>query len=119
MLYQDVLSKLNGRTSRKVANNTYLRVSWSEHPNKDPQLELVLHSTSILTWYPDGRIVLNSGGWRTPVTKARMNAWLPRNYRVWQTKREWRIYRYSLNSGAIETQMDFTDGMVIGKGFTE
>lgn len=35
------------------------------------------HQTNIVTFYPNGDIVLVNGGWYTPTTSARMNEYLP------------------------------------------
>lgn len=133
MTYADVLQKLDGRQSRKVANNTYLIVR--ECPDAEihqtlqrsatpcgtcgstqvikPIVGLRLHNTYILTWYANGLVTLDSGGWKTSVTKARLNAWLPNNYRVWSSKHEWFLYRYAANSGAIEHKAEFSNGMTL------
>lgn len=38
---------------------------------------LVYHFTYVVTYYRDGRVLLDSGGWRTATTKARMNEYSP------------------------------------------
>jgi hypothetical protein len=54
---------------RKVGNNTWLM--------RDAGRIIVrLHNTDILTYYPDGRVVLNASTWTTQTTKDRMNAFL-------------------------------------------
>ncbi len=52
---------------RKLANNTYLEV------NPDGTYGIRLHSTQVVVFHPDGRIVLDSGTWHTVTTKERMN----------------------------------------------
>ena len=47
------------RPAPETPNNT--RVARSDGGN----IGIVLHGTEIVTFYPDGRIVLNAGGWRT------------------------------------------------------
>lgn len=63
---------LTGRNARskKLGNNTYA----IRHPDS---LAIRLHSTDILTFTPDGAVTVNSGGWRTVTTKARLNEYLP------------------------------------------
>ena len=50
-------------------------------------IAIQLHSTDVVTYRPDGSIVLDSGGWRTPTTKDRMNdgtgVWLWSDRSVW------------------------------------
>jgi hypothetical protein len=38
---------------------------------------ILLHQTYVVTYHRDGRIILNSGGWRTVTTKARINEFSP------------------------------------------
>ena len=79
--YQQATDKLGSRESRKLANNTYLvRID-------DNTIGVRLHSTYVVTYHTDGRIVLNSGGWQTVTTKQRMNEYSP--LRVTQTKGVW------------------------------
>ena len=74
-LFADMSADLTGRNaqSRKVGNNTY-KQRRGEHA-----VAIKLHDTDVVTVHDDGRIVLNTGGWKTVTTKARINAWLP-NY---------------------------------------
>jgi len=58
------------QTRRKIRNNTYLE------DLGDGGIGLRLHNTYVLKWYPD-RIILNSGGWSSQVTRNRMNEWIP------------------------------------------
>jgi len=56
---------------RKLANNTYLEC------NPDGSFGIRLHSTQVVIYHADGRIELQSGGWQTVTTKARMNEFSP------------------------------------------
>ena len=69
MNYQEANEKLTGRCKqrRKVGNNTYLE------RRENAAIALHLHSTDVVTFHLDGAIVLDSGGWRTPTTKDRIN----------------------------------------------
>ena len=75
----------------------------------DGRRTLRLHATDIITWKPDGVIILNSGGYRTHTTKKRLNEFLG-----WYTP-EGKIHIYQKNfkwyvvNG--ETTIDFVDGM--------
>src|ERR1700677_1463884 len=66
--YNVANAKLTGRcqNSRKVANNTYLQ-------RRGEDIALKLHQTDVVTLHPDGSITLNSGGWHTVTTKARIS----------------------------------------------
>jgi len=65
--YNDALSYLGTKTDRPAANNTRVQL------RDGGKIALRLHGTDVVTWNPDGSAVLNSGGWRTPTTKARIN----------------------------------------------
>jgi len=81
--YADALAKLNGRNSRKIANNTYLR------KETNGNIVVRLHSTDIITFTPDDLVTLNSGGWKTVTTKARMNEFSP--FQIAQERGIWRV----------------------------
>ena len=84
--YQEALEKLGKRSSRKLENNTYLI---HYHEAKPHYIGVRLHNTDVVKYYPDGRIILNSGGWKTPTTKDRINKYAPVN--VWTNKGIWYI----------------------------
>lgn len=84
-----------GRDGRKkVGNNTYL------YPRENG-IAVRLHNTDVVLIRSDGKFVLNSGGWRTPTTKDRINSFAP--VRVWQQRGSW-----FLGNG-----VEFYDGMVV------
>lgn len=91
------LAKLNGRDSRKIANNTYL-----ERIDADT-VGVRLHRTFVVTIREDS-VTLNSGGWHTVTTKARMNDYAP--CRVSQERGRWYVdYRGE--------RLDYSDGMTL------
>ena len=45
-----------------------------------------LHSTDILTIHPSGAFIVNTGGWNTTTTRARLNSFLPAPWRVFTHK---------------------------------
>ena len=78
MNYQQAAEQLIGRCcrSRKLANNTYL-------VRRDADEVVVrLHSTDVLTFFADGRIRVDTGGYHTITTVDRINAFLPRPWHV-------------------------------------
>jgi len=79
MNYREADAKLQGRCgqSRKVGNHTYVKRRWSG------TIALLLHATDIITWYPDGRIEVNTGGWDTVTTRDRINGFLPAPWKVY------------------------------------
>jgi len=65
--YTSAAAYLGKKTDRPAANNTRVQT------RDGGKIAVRLHSTDIVTWSPDGSAVLNSGGWRTPTTKSRIN----------------------------------------------
>lgn len=47
------------------------------------------HETDIITYHNDGTISLNTGGWYTPTTKARINAHITHPFYVYQERGRW------------------------------
>jgi hypothetical protein len=101
---------LDGRCklSRKLANNTYL-VRHSGVPGDS--IHLKLHDTYIITWYADGRTELNTGGWRTVTTKARINEYLADGFGISQVRGQWYLTRYQ--NGQHTDLCLFEDGLII------
>lgn len=100
MNWQTALAKLGARGSRKIGNNTYLQRSGEN-------IAVRLHSTEILTFKPSGEAVVNTGGWKTVTTKARLNEYLPCQLGIGQTRGQW----YWLKGG--ERLGVFSDGDTI------
>lgn len=71
-----------------VCGNTCLVRECGE--GNETTFALVFHSTKIIRYYRDGRISLNSGGYKTATTKHRMNQFS--RVGVGQTKGEWFVY---------------------------
>lgn len=72
---------IKNRETKKVGNNTYLvRIN-------PETIGVKLHNTIVVTIHQDGTYTLNSGGWRTVTTKARINQFCP--VKVGQKKYEW------------------------------
>lgn len=64
-----------GGAQGKLSYNTWIETVLipGQHLGRDKALAIVLHRTRILTFFPDGTIALDSGGWQTPTTRDRMN----------------------------------------------
>ena len=78
-------------SSKKVANNTRLTL----YTNGDKVL--TLHNTDIIKWdFISGRVVLNSGTWRTTTTKRRINQYINAftltDFKVYQKSGVWFVY---------------------------
>lgn len=70
--YNEAINILNGRTSRKLGNNTYLEL------NDDKSIGVRLHDTQVVVFYSK-YAQLFTGGWLTQTTKDRINNYSP-NY---------------------------------------
>jgi len=94
MDYKKADEQLQGRNNqrRKLENNTYLE-------RHDDYISVRLHDTDIIELYPDGKTVLNTGGWRTVTTKDRLNKFAPDtirgHIRISQEKRVWYVIQVS------------------------
>ena len=71
------------------------------------------HETDIVTRKPNGALILNSGGWKTPTTKARINGELPRGMDIYQDKGLWCLKK-GYGYGPDVKTWTFVDGMSIG-----
>jgi hypothetical protein len=111
MDYTTANEKLQGRNklSRKVANNTYL-VRNSGVPGDS--IHLKLHNTYIITWYADGRIELNTGGWFTVTTKARITEFLS-GYSIGQERGVWYLSKHTSGPAYWTSLGVFADGLTI------
>lgn len=101
------VSEIMGNTEcdrkKLVANNT---VEWW----KDGIRHIRLHKTDVITFMPNGDVVLNTNGWKTPTTKSRIHDFTP--LRVWQEKGVWYINGHVFADGMVF----HPDGTVTGEG---
>jgi ketosteroid isomerase-like protein len=87
-IYDRFNKELNGRDSRKVANNTYL-----ERLDQNC-IAMRLHNTYIVRATPEF-VELNAKGWHTSTTKERMN----RVAHIWSDKGEWIVSGHTYYDG--------------------
>lgn len=87
---------------RKVSNNTF---RWFR---ADGAEVIRLHYTDVVIKHPDGRVTLNSGGFRTPTTKSRLNVHCGVRYSVFSEKGIWVVRDRETNRSAA-----FFDGMTL------
>ena len=97
--------------TRKLGNNTVLRWSEDEPGRERDWYAIRLHDTDVVTFYADGTIQLDSGGWKTVTTKDRMNKILqPNGYTLYQQDFEWFITRLPFSHNE---PSPYYDGMVL------
>jgi hypothetical protein len=97
MTYKEAVMMVKGKTSasrRKIGNNTYATIQ------PDGSVAIRLHSTDVVTIYPDDAVKVNSGGWRTSTTKDRINKYSP--VKVYQKNHQWYF----------DDGSEFEDGMI-------
>ena len=100
--YDEARATLNGRSSRTVCNNTRL-VDLG-----DGDIGLRLHSTTVVTFHPDGSLVLKTGGWHTVTTKDRLNRVIrAHGWSIFARDRAWYIAHRNGDS------VEFEDGYTI------
>jgi hypothetical protein len=106
MNYRELDKQLQGRNrdARKLANNTYAQ---RRELHGDNVIAIRLHSTDILTFFRDGSVKVDTGGWQTVTTKERLNRYLPDGIGITQDRRVW----YWLKNG--ERVALFTEGDTI------
>lgn len=95
---RDSLANVTALNPKRIANNTF------KYARPDGTTVVRLHLTDIIETLPDGRVRLNSGGWKTVTTKDRFNKYTP--YRVWSDKGTWYVH----HEGA---KAPFFDGMLL------
>ena len=73
---------LGRKDRRKLSHNVYAVRDGAD-------ITIVYHWTAIIRYRPDGRVVLNSGGFRTVTTKSNLNQYS--DCSVWQSKHVWYV----------------------------
>lgn len=82
-------SQFDAQTIKATKAKIVKRNTFERHDNGETIIRL--HGTDIVRKTKDGRVVLNSGGWKTVTTKDRMNDHLPAGYRLSQCGGAWSI----------------------------
>lgn len=101
---RDILSGITKEVeSSKFVDRNTLRIKY-----KDGTEAIRLHNTDVVTFMPSGEIQLNSGGWRTPTTKERINKFA--NTGMYQEKGVWYVA-----GSMFYDNMILKDGKVKGK----
>jgi hypothetical protein len=96
--------------SIRIGNNTYLE-SYVDGCSVD-RICVRLHETNIVEFWADGRVILNSGGYRTVTTKERINQFIRPAGRIHQDAGVW-YYSALYPDGAVYAQRVFEDGLAI------
>jgi hypothetical protein len=100
---KDIMDGIEYTQKKKIANNTV------RYTRPDGSVCIRLHKTDIVTSVK-GDITLNSGGYKTPTTKDRMNnALRPMGWSVTQERKVWYLARI----GEWDNKITFADGITI------
>jgi hypothetical protein len=95
---------LGPKADRPIANNTRLQ------RRDGGDIAVRLHETDVVTFHPDNSRTLNSGGWRTPTTKDRINGFgLGGGVTLWQSRGRWTLQRRI--GGEWQPLGEFRDGI--------
>lgn len=100
--WQDVQEYLGKKTDRPYTHGRATRVQKRENG-----IAIKYHDTDVVLFTPD-YIELNSGGWRTLTTKARMNENIP-NTVIWQDRGVW--YVNPVGHWGRENRITYFDGI--------
>ena len=117
---------LGSKSSRKIKNNT------TAVRRDADTIAVQLHGTDVVTFLREwedvmtGRgyqrvqrdsVILNSGGWQSVTTKARMNEFLPARFGVTQDNYQWFIIdRNQPNPWDKSTRLAYRDGVTLELG---
>jgi hypothetical protein len=100
--------------SKVVGNNTV------EYERADGTQAIRLHHTDVVTFEPNGDVVLNSGGWKTVTTKERINRYLRarlhQSLSVYSERGRWWILDERRDG---DVRIPFVDGVVLPGGSLE
>lgn len=97
-----------GRASKVIRPVAGLRSTTIERLS-DEAIGVKFHGTHVVKYFADGRRQLDSGGWRTPTTKARIGDFA--DVRLYADKGIWYLQAGSFDSG---TPVPFFDGITVG-----
>lgn len=84
--YPSAKSFLRGSSDRKLAHNTWVldRSHTASTMRHGHAIAVRYHNTDIVTYFEDGTIIVNNGGYMTVTTNKRLNLFLPPGFRVMQ-----------------------------------
>ena len=114
--YEKARLFLGGHPTRSITDNCFVHLSDGWGPFGDTRVTRIivqLHDTSIITFYPCGRVRLKSGGHTTAMTKHYLNRMSPFN--VWSEgkDRPWAVQYAPVSSReSVPTGIAFRDGML-------
>jgi hypothetical protein len=91
----EMLKGIENVESSKLVNRNTVKCKLTTGENI-----IILHKTIIVS-EKDGKFTLNSGGWRTPTTKDRINMYVPKSISIYQKNNLWYIGSYLFYDGIV------------------
>lgn len=111
--YKQAEKLLGEKSHIRVCNNT--DICTNAFPNDDAAIVVRLHWHEIVAFYSDGRIILDSCGYKTIAVKDRINKCLPTGMYLIQ-----RGFKWWIDVRWVKTprphKIEFIDGMNVGTG---
>ena len=99
--YGEAQDYLQGEDSKEIGHNTWVH-------RTDEFIGIMLQSTYVVRYYPDGKATLHTGGWSTVTTKQRINCFIPHPYCLYQ--RNWNWYLWDRDT---DKTIGFREGMEV------
>lgn len=84
--YADAKEAMHNRPRKKINNHTYLELL-----DENEDIGLKLHDTYIIVFHKNGSFTLNSGGYKSVTTKARLNEYMPWGFSISTKKKVWTV----------------------------
>lgn len=84
-LYEHYAWLLRGGASNKLLGTELFL------EKKEETIDLVYRGTPLIKAFPDGRLRLRDGGYKTKMTREYMNRYLPLEWEVYQEKNHWYV----------------------------
>jgi len=104
--YEDARQFWESNKNPEIAYNT--RIGKLVLPNTEEEVfALIYHTSVVVVWYEDRRVMLNTEGWQTLTTKQRIQESLPPGFSIWQKNHEWFV------GGPGGRTHKYRDGMVL------
>lgn len=112
--YEQAVGLLRGKSTRTVCNNTIIAKGTSVGGHT--VVSVYLHRHPVVRLYSDGKVILDSCGYRTVTTKDRINRCLPAGVDLSQDKGTWYLRKFAMQEqyyGGKGTVVPFVDGMTV------
>jgi len=102
--YEQAMTLLRGKHRRAVCYNTELL-------DNGTTVEVQLYGRTIVELFKEGKVTINSCGYRTKTTKDRINRCLPGPWILCQYERVWNLWN-PVTMG-VDENVAFVDGMMV------